>query len=297
MIRGMQDSPLPKPDSSMSASPLFSVCIPTFNGASTIEESIKSVLSQTCSSFEIIISDDGSSDDTLELVSKFDDSRILVEVGPASGAAEKNWNHAISLARGRYVKVMGQDDVLYPDALETELAMFEMFSESGAVMTFSKRDLLSPSGQRLPRLLSSAKRFPRVNNLDSLLPRIVRSGRNPLGEPVCVTARRDALQNTTGFNGTYLIDLTTWIKLLEHGPGLFIETPQCGFRVSRNSWSYALRQSQARQTRELIRYLKTRFPESVSRLDVLIGSLNATLAQVVRAAVLGLLSKRYSVKD
>jgi glycosyltransferase involved in cell wall biosynthesis len=271
--------------------PTISVCIPTLNGASTIVECVQSVLTQSFTNFELIISDDRSTDETLDLVRSFGDPRILIVNGPATGSAEQNWNFGVSAARGQFIKVMGQDDVLYSKALETELSMFEVHSDVGVVMTFSKRDLISPTGRLLPRFLSLGRRFPTICNLDELLPRIVRSGRNPLGEPVCVTVRRDVLEKINGFSGTYLIDLTTWIRLLEHGSGAFINTPQCAFRISRRSWSYTLRQSQARQTRSFVRSLRTRFPSSVSNFDVIVGSISASFAQLVRGLVVSFLPR------
>ena len=277
--------------------PKVSVCIPTFNGAMTICESVESVLSQTFTDFELIISDDGSSDETLDLVSRISDPRIKILRGPASGSAEENWNHLVSAARGRYVKLMGQDDVLYPNMLETEMSMFAQYVNTHAVVTFSKRDLISASGRRLPRVFSYGKKFQSVSDLNELLPRVVRSGRNLLGEPVCATIKREVLENVGGFAGSYLIDIATWIRLLEQGPGIFIDTPQCGFRISRTAWSYRLRQSQARQTQDFNRAIRMRFPELVSELDVMVGSVNARFAQIARGIVIRLLSSEPKVHN
>jgi cellulose synthase/poly-beta-1,6-N-acetylglucosamine synthase-like glycosyltransferase len=292
MVSDIHGHPVSAKASGEPSLPLFSVCIPTFNGEPTIEESIRSVLDQTLENFELIVSDDGSTDKTLSLVKGFHDPRIRVVSGPASGTAEDNWNFVVSLARGQYVKIMGQDDLLYPAALETELMAFNSFSHHGAVITFSKRDLIAPNGNRLPRILSRGRSFKSPSHLAEILPRVVRSGRNPLGEPVCVTFEREVFQRVDGFTGTYLIDLTTWIRVLEQGPGLFIGSPQCGFRISKSSWSYVLRRSQARQTRDFIHFLRSKYPDSVSRLDTIVGSLNATLAQLVRLLVLSVVPRK-----
>ena len=268
------------------ADPLISVCIPTFNGERTIFETVESVLSQSVHEIELIVSDDNSSDKTLSIVKTFQDHRIRIVKGPASGVASDNWNYSVSLARGTYIKVMGQDDILYHDALSVELESLRRTSTLNPVMTVSKRDLITPRGRKLPEFLSRGSRLPSVLILEEVLPRIVRSGRNPLGEPVCVTFRRDAWIQTGGFTGSYLIDLATWIKLLKVGVGVSIDKKLCAFRVSRNSWSYALRRRQSAQTRTFFRSIAQDFPTQVHLTDLAIGSFNSRLAQSVRTIVL-----------
>lgn len=274
-----------------STDPLVSVCIPTFNGELTIAESIRSVLSQTFANFELIVSDDNSTDRTLSIANGFSDPRIRIINGPASGTASDNWNQSVSVARGEFVKVMGQDDVLYENSLEFEVQALQKNSHLSPIMTICRRDLISPTGKRLPRVLSLGHRFQNVLRLLDILPSIVRSGRNPLGEPVCVTFRRDALQGAGGFRGTYLIDLTTWVNLLKNGNGLFIRKRLCAFRVSRSSWSYVLRKKQAEQTRSYLHELVEEFPTEISRIDLALGSINSHLAQFVRALVLLLVAR------
>jgi glycosyltransferase involved in cell wall biosynthesis len=77
---------------------LVSVCIPTFNGAQFIKQTLESVLGQTYDQLEIIIQDDGSTDNTLEIVRSFADPRITVRTSPENLGGASNWNAATSSA-------------------------------------------------------------------------------------------------------------------------------------------------------------------------------------------------------
>ena len=100
--------------------PEISICIPTFNGEKFIAQTIQSVLDQTFSNFEIIISDDGSTDRTLEIVRSFNDPRISrIDALPKVGA-EDNWNNSVANARADLIKLVCQDDLIYSQCLDTE---------------------------------------------------------------------------------------------------------------------------------------------------------------------------------
>lgn len=100
-------------------SPLFSVVIPTRNRSGLLRAAIASVLRQASADFELIVSDNDSSDDTRGVVQAFADSRVsYVSTGrylPLSGS----WEFATSHATGEWVWVLGDDDVMADDALAT----------------------------------------------------------------------------------------------------------------------------------------------------------------------------------
>lgn len=96
----------------------FSIVIPTYNGADFVEQAILSVINQTRKADEIIISDDNSSDDTLEICHKYGDivSIFKNESGPSGFV--NGWNNAIKHANSEYVSILHQDDCLKPTFLE-----------------------------------------------------------------------------------------------------------------------------------------------------------------------------------
>lgn len=96
----------------------FSIVIPTYNGEAYIEEAISSALSQTHPADEIIISDDNSSDHTIEICAKFCDKVKIVRNHNGPSGFVNGWNNAIDLATNDYVAILHQDDRLAPTFLE-----------------------------------------------------------------------------------------------------------------------------------------------------------------------------------
>lgn len=100
--------------------PLVSVVISTYNRAQQLRYAILSTLAQTVSDFELIVIDDGSEDDTEAIVAAFDDARIRYFRQENAGLAAAR-NFATSVANGRFVAVMDDDDVMLPKRLEHSL--------------------------------------------------------------------------------------------------------------------------------------------------------------------------------
>lgn len=105
--------------------PLCSIIIPTYNREKTILQSVESVLSQTFSDTEIIIVDDGSTDNTKSIIEQINDSRILY-VRQTNAGAPSARNHGISLARGKYISFQDSDDNWFPYKLEHQINQLEL---------------------------------------------------------------------------------------------------------------------------------------------------------------------------
>ena len=102
----------------------ISVAMATYNGGKYIEEQLDSILSQLGEDDEIVISDDGSTDKTLDIVRSFHDERIKVFDGPRKGV-KQNFGNAISKCVGKYIFLADQDDVWLPNKVATILSIFE----------------------------------------------------------------------------------------------------------------------------------------------------------------------------
>ena len=112
--------------------PLVSVIMPAYNAAAYIAEAIESVLIQNYRNFELIVVDDGSTDNTKEIVTNFKDDKIKYlykNNGGPSGAR----NLAIKKAKGQYIMPLDADDMMTPDFITRHLAEFEKHTDADLV--------------------------------------------------------------------------------------------------------------------------------------------------------------------
>jgi glycosyltransferase involved in cell wall biosynthesis len=113
--------------------PTVSVVIPSYNHGEYIEECIQSVLDQTFQDFEIIITDDGSIDDTVQKIEGFTDPRIKLFVHEENQGASIAENNCLLHSRGKYIGVINSDDVWYPEKLEVQVDYLEDHPEVVAI--------------------------------------------------------------------------------------------------------------------------------------------------------------------
>ncbi len=102
--------------------PLVSVVIPTYNGSRYISETINSILQQEVSDIEVIVIDDGSTDDTCAIARRFGDPVRFIEQSHAGVGAARN--HGIREARGEFIALVDHDDYWQPNKLAGQLAAF-----------------------------------------------------------------------------------------------------------------------------------------------------------------------------
>lgn len=113
--------------------PTFSILIPTYNGADFLKETLDSLFNQTYQNFEVIINDDNSSDNTIKLLNKNKDPRLFVYQNKKNLGYPLNLQTASQKAKGMYLYLLGQDDLLSPTALEDTLSAFKRFPKAAAV--------------------------------------------------------------------------------------------------------------------------------------------------------------------
>lgn len=100
---------------------LVSIIMPSYNTANYISDSIQSVLNQTYKNWELIIVDDCSSDNTLEVLSKFNDKRIRVIVNEKNSGAALSRNKALKEAKGKWIAFLDSDDLWENNKLEKQI--------------------------------------------------------------------------------------------------------------------------------------------------------------------------------
>ncbi len=105
--------------------PLVSVILPVYNGAETLSVALRSVLMQSFEDFEIILLNDASTDNSLQMANSFNDSRLRIVSEDINRGLAYRLNQGIDLARGRYIARMDQDDICLPERFARQLEFLE----------------------------------------------------------------------------------------------------------------------------------------------------------------------------
>jgi glycosyltransferase involved in cell wall biosynthesis len=128
-------------------SPRVSIGLPVYNGANYLAETLDCILAQTFEDFELIISDNASTDGTAEICSQYAarDPRIRYVQNATNLGAAKNYNRVFELSRGAYFKWNGHDDPLAPQFLERCVEILDR--DSGIVLCFSRNRAIDEHGK------------------------------------------------------------------------------------------------------------------------------------------------------
>jgi hypothetical protein len=202
--------------------PAISVVMAAYNGAGLIEDTIASVLAQTCADFEVIVCDDASTDDTLQRLRAIADPRVVVIAAPVNGGPVVARNLAFAQARGRYIVGLDQDDLCHPHRFATQLAYLEAHPE--VVLVASAVDLIEAGTVRPPRAP--------LHTAPALI-----DWRLQLGNPLVwssVMLRADAARSLDVFERTdrrYAEDFDLYHRIAAHGTLARIDQPLVTYRI------------------------------------------------------------------
>jgi glycosyltransferase involved in cell wall biosynthesis len=213
----------------VTALPLVTVCIPSFNSEKTVERCLRSVCSQDYENVEVLVVDDCSSDGTVKVCHEYSDS-LRVLTNERNLGLVGNHNRCIELANGKYVKFVHADDYLLPGAISTMVGALESFPD--ALLAFSRRSIES----KVEYFLRDSSELhgplePLSERTDGavLIERFIRdrARRNLFGEPTSIMFNRDVAVKVGGFSHDLpqLLDVGLWLALLEHGAAVWIDEP------------------------------------------------------------------------
>ena len=118
-----------------SNNPEISVIMSVYNGEKYLGEAIESILNQTFTDFEFIIVNDGSTDNSLEIIKSYDDERIKVTNNEKNIGLTKSLNKALKVARGEYIARQDADDVSMPNRFEEQMKYLEKYPEAALLGT------------------------------------------------------------------------------------------------------------------------------------------------------------------
>ena len=234
--------------------PLVSICIPCYNSENTIGRTIQSVLDQTYTNIEIIISDNASTDHTADVVRTFTNNRIKLFVNESNLGMIHNFQIALSRATGQYVKCLCADDIITPDCIEKQVNVFLSHPDDNIVMVAGEKNVINKDNKILFR-----KPFPGKAGLydgKKAMKKSFLHGTSIFGEPGCVMFDNAIAKQTTGFivenELAYVVDYNFYCQLLQKGNLFVIKEPLFSFRVTNTSGTAGFKWSQARIFNALI---------------------------------------------
>lgn len=209
--------------------PKVSVCIPVFNPGPFLTEAIDSVLAQTFTDFELLVVDDASTQPVDGVVSRYNDPRLRFEKNPHNLGLVGNWNRCIELARGEYITLFHQDDVMAPSNLACKVALLDSHARIGFV--YSNVDRLNAVGDRIGSYPIRQPEEDAIVPGCQLFEMAARLG-NPVACPA-VIARRECYQKLGFFDHRlpFATDLEMWLRLAAHYDIGYIAAPLVSIRV------------------------------------------------------------------
>lgn len=214
--------------------PLVSVCIPAYNSSATIANTIRSILGQTYQNIEVIIADDKSSDNTVEIIEALaaEDERVKLYRNEQNLGMVGNWNHCIELCKGEFIKLICADDMIEPNAIEEEARAMQEHPTVNLVESDTR--LVDING----KTTGAFKRYPKNGLVDGK--KVARASllwNNFFGAPVNNLMRRSTLEQIGGFDSkfTYILDFDMWIRLACSGDVYIIHKRLNSFCIRHDS--------------------------------------------------------------
>ena len=231
-------------DKTLHNQPLVSICIPTYNNARFLRESLDSIVSQTYSNKEIIISDNASTDGTKEIVYEYVKKYGVRYYRNAKTVdAFDNFNRCINLAQGEFVAIYHSDDIYEVNIAEKEANFLQSHSSAGAVFTLASS--INEKGEaiatfNLPKKLKGID----IYTFEDIYITLLKNGNTFLLSPSCMV-RKD-IHEEVGFYDVKKFgrpaDLAMYLKILERFPIGIIDEILLKYRISKTQgtiqWQY-----------------------------------------------------------
>lgn len=216
----------------MNRQPLISVCINAYNAAHTIRCAIDSVLSQTYAHLQVIVVDDGSTDDTVEILRSYDDTRLEIAVLETNRRISNANNEALARVRGEYVAHLDADDAWTPEKLETQLRFLQAHPQYDAC--FCLADMVDEHGDAVEDHRFRAENGTRAELLYRLLTK---------GNYLCHSSMfaKASLMKQVGDHDLsllYLHDYDYWLRMVLHGAIYILPEAMVRYRLSTDSNSH-----------------------------------------------------------
>ncbi len=221
-----------------------SVIIPNYNHASFLRDRIETVLHQTLKPFEIIILDDCSTDNSVEIINKYVEKNpeiIFIKNEKNSGSTFAQWNKAVALAKGNLIWIAESDDTANASFLERVVSTFQ--NNKNIVLAYSQSNKTNEKGEIIGNWINHTEEFDKElfkNNFEMSGSDFIQKfliHKNCIPNASAVVFKKDIYLQTNGAteslknHGDWLV----WLKLLCIGDLCFISDSLNNFRYHRNS--------------------------------------------------------------
>jgi len=211
--------------------PFVSIVTPAYNAQATVGETIESVLSQTFTNFELIVVDDGSMDDTANVVHQFEDKRIKYLYQTHKERSEAR-NNGIKNAKGKYIAFLDADDTWLPEKLEKQMELFEVDPNLGLVYS----DLYLCEGI-FPQKITLYSRIRKLYRGYVPLRTMLEEGFIQSATPI---VKREVFDKVGNFDSNLipLEDYDMWMRIVAKYSIDFVDQPLAYYRIhsNRTSW-------------------------------------------------------------
>ena len=203
----------------------ITVLMPVYNGEKYLKEAIDSVLGQTFADFELLIVNDGSTDNTVKLIEEYSDKRIRL-INRANGGVSAALNTGLKEAKGKYIARFDADDVCYPYRLERQYAFME--ANPGYIVIGSDADYMSEEGDPLFKYINIGHTPEEIEERINTYCPFVHSSVFYLKDPVIISGGYEV--NAHSFEDYFL-----WMRLIKKGKLLNFTDPLIKVRFNSSS--------------------------------------------------------------
>ncbi len=236
--------------------PFVTVLIPVYNAAMCVEEAILSILSQTYPHFELLLIDDGSTDNSLSIIKSITDNRIVLIALEKNQGLVNALNTGIDKAKGKYILRMDADDIALPNRIEKQVAFME--SNEGCILCGTAFESFSEIGRKVV-----------VYPQQDMEIRFRFLYQCPFAHPTVIM--RTALLNKYNLrfsaNHKDCEDLELWIRMGDYGQLANLPDVLLKYRVHDKSLSQVHSEKRWQQTKEVIINFWNRFDNTIQLED------------------------------
>ena len=266
-----------------------SICIPTYNGEKYIKETLNSVINQTYTNYEVIIVDDCSKDNTINIIeneykeygfkiikNEYKEYGFKIIKNKENKGMINNWNRCFEYAKGDYILFLFQDDILEKNCIEEKVNMLD---NSDAVFVYSATSVINEKGEK--KLTRKYNNKNVILNGNKMLKKSFLFGKNIFGEPSNIMYRRSVcdVENKFCTKLIYTPDIEYSLRMCKHGKIGYINKDLTSFRISKKSMTSAVQKEYTRFVKDDELFIKE-FNENITKVNAFEKTIHRIMVRI-----------------